>query len=426
MPQIPEAMDVQPELPPQQQSLFVHSVLQTLDVPPYNPSIFANAVEPGSNIISFSSARNSTNRSSSSSTTTPVFSEPAPTPPPVYQAPPPPASPRVNQAPAPAAAVYPPPPPALPVQQTPASNIAPPVAATADEKDALLQLLRGAFGPFPYQGPRPAKQQDMFAPGTFGTSNSIQPLSFQQPPAATGDPFTGMAGGAATGGAAGATHAGGDYGNTASTLMQSLQLSASTQDGDHDIAGLLTSYNAADPHLMVPQQQEVEDVATLFYSNNNAAMYNNSNNGESSVALHQGHGTAYGVNDPALPGGAFDGNAAAFTAPQGSGIVNNQLTTMVVDDLEAMFASDGNEGDYHFPLEYLMGTDLQMFDVGLGSQQGGEGTVGAADAFLNGGEGGMENWAVGSAHDIPMLEGMLMNNTTGGDLFQYYMNIGPE
>jgi hypothetical protein len=416
MPKIPEAIDVQPELPPQQkQSMFVQFVLQALDVPPYNPSIFSDVVETGSNIISFSSARNDSTNRSSTSTTTPVFSEPAPTPPPVYQAPPPPAPPRVNQAPqapAPAAAVYPPPPPALPVQQTPAGNILPP-------EDALPQLLRAAFGPFPYQGPRPAKQQDMFAAGTFGTSNGVQPLSFQQLPAATGDPFTGMAGGgAATGGAAGATHAGGDYGNTASTLMQSLQLGASTQDGDEDVVGLLASYNAAGPHLMVPQQQEVEDVATLFNSN--------INNGESSVALHQGHGTAYGVNDPALAGGAFDGNAAAFTAPQGSGIVNNQLTTMVVDDLEAMFSSDGNEGEHSFPLEYLMGTDLQMFDVGLGGQQGGEGTVGAADAFLNGGEGGMEDWAVGSAHDIPMLEDMLMNNTTGGDLFQYYMNIGPE
>jgi hypothetical protein len=415
MPKIPEAIDVQPELPPQpKQSMFVQSVLQALDVPPYNPSIFSDVVETGSNIISFSSARNDSTNRSSTSTTTPVFSEPAPTPPPVYQAPPPPAPPRVNQAPqapAPAAAVYPPPPPALPVQQTPAGNILPP-------EDALPQLLRAAFGPFPYQGPRPAKQQDMFAAGTFGTSNGVQPLSFQQLPAATGDPFTGMAGGgAATGGAAGATHAG-DYGNTASTLMQSLQLGASTQDGDEDVVGLLASYNAAGPHLMVPQQQEVEDVATLFNSN--------INNGESSVALHQGHGTAYGVNDPALAGGAFDGNAAAFTAPQGSGIVNNQLTTMVVDDLEAMFSSDGNEGEHSFPLEYLMGTDLQMFDVGLGGQQGGEGTVGAADAFLNGGEGGMEDWAVGSAHDIPMLEDMLMNNTTGGDLFQYYMNIGPE
>jgi hypothetical protein len=379
-PQIPEAMDVQPELPPPQrkQSLLVRSVLQTLDVPPYNPSIF-------------SIAGNSTAVAEvppASPLPTPVFSEPAPTPPPVNQAPPPPAPPRVNQAPqapAPAAAVvYAPPPPAVHAQQIPAGNIAPPAAATADKEDTLPQLLREAFGPFPYQGPRPAIQKHMFAPRTFGTSNNIQLLSFQQTPAAAGDPFTGMAGGAATGGAAGATHAGGDYGNTST--------------------------------LMVPQQQEVEDVATLFYSNNNAAMYNNGES--SSVAPHQGHGTAYGVNYPALAGGA------AFTAPQDSGIVNNQLTTMGVDDLEAMFASDGNEYS-NFPLEALMDTDQQTFNVGLNGQQGGEGAVDAAEAFLNGGGGGMEDGAVGSsAVDIAVLEDMLMNNTAEGDMFQNYMNIG--
>jgi hypothetical protein len=193
-------------------------------------------------------------------------------------------------------------------------NIAPPAAATTTvstavtDKEAALssQLLGRAFGPFRYQGPQPATHQDMFAPRTFATSNNIQLLSFQQPLAAAGDPFTGTAGGAAIG-AEGATHAGGDYDNTASTLMQSLQIGGAAQDENDEVAGVMASNTAADPHLMtVPQQ--VDDVAAMFNSNNNSV--------ESFMAPHQAPGMAYRVNNPAMAGGAFDGNAAAFMAPQ--------------------------------------------------------------------------------------------------------------
>jgi hypothetical protein len=100
----------------------------------------------------------------------------------------------------------------------------------------------------------------------------------------------------------------------------------------------------------------------------------------------------------------------------------NQLT-MGLDDLEALFASDENVVDYSFPLEDLMGTDLEAFDAGLTGQQGGEGTVDAAEGNLNGGQGGMEDWVLGSAYEIAMFDGILLNNN-GSDLFEDYMSTG--
>ncbi|KAK3123591.1 hypothetical protein QOZ80_8AG0633240 [Eleusine coracana subsp. coracana] len=445
-----EAMDDddEPHQPPQpKQSLFVQSVLQTLDVPPYNPSIFADAVERGSNIISFFSG---------SGNTTAV----APAPPPVFSstpAPTAPALPPVNQAPqAPA--------PALPVvhhqqQNTPAGNvinniIAPPAAETAmptavAEMEAglqLQQLLTRAFGPFPYQGPLPppAMQQDKFAAPllNFNTSNIQIPLQQPSTTIAAGDLFTGSVGGGEDDIIEAADdvtqhEAGGDYGNTASTLMQSLQLvGAAARDEDDEVAGMMAAYNTtADPHLMAPQHVD-DDVAAMYNynsndnDNNNAAMFYNDNNGDPFGAPHQV--PAYDVNDPAMVGGAFDGNAtAAFMAAPGfDAATQSQVATE--EDPAVMFASDGNLEDYSFPLDALMAADdMQVYDAGLAGQQGSatEGTAAAthdgAGMYLDVGEGGMENWGVGPADEIALFDDMLMNNS-GSDLFTHYMNDGRE
>ncbi|KAK3121880.1 hypothetical protein QOZ80_8BG0662300 [Eleusine coracana subsp. coracana] len=441
-----EAMDddVEPLQPPQpKQSLFVQSVLQTLDVPPYNPSIFADAVERSSNVISFSGSGNTT--AVAPTALPPVFSStPAPTAPEL---------PPANQAPqAPA--------PALPLvhhqqQQTPAGNvisniIAPAAAETAmptaiAEKEAdlqLQQLLARAFGPFPYQGPLPppAMQQDKFAAPllNFNTMSNI-PLPLQQPSTiAAGDLFTGGTVGGGEDDIIEAAdddvtqhEAGGDYGNTASTLMQSLQLvGAAARDEDDEVAGMMAAYNTtAEPHLMVAPQHVGDDVAAMYNynSNDNAAIFFNDNNGDPFGAPHQV--PAYDVNDPAMAGGAFDGNAtAAFMAAPGfDAATQSQVATE--EDPAAMFASDGNLEDYSFPLEALIAADdMQVYDTGLAGQQGGATEGAAHDAagmYLDVGEGGMENWGVGPADEIALFDDMLMNNS-GSDLFPHYMNDGRQ
>ncbi|PVH63527.1 hypothetical protein PAHAL_2G048000 [Panicum hallii] len=169
---------------PRLSSLFVESVLRTLNVPPDNPEFFSDYAGPSSNAAAaFAGASNAAA---------------PPAPPPVYSAAtaPSPAPPRLVYASAPPAS-----PPAVrqQKQQQPAANnivfgsMAPPVAASTAMPAAATatfepQVSRGGTqtqqledvrrqlisGPFPHQQgpPPPVMQQDMVAPAAAGDGPS--------------------------------------------------------------------------------------------------------------------------------------------------------------------------------------------------------------------------------------------------------------
>uniref|UniRef100_K3YMR4 Uncharacterized protein n=1 Tax=Setaria italica TaxID=4555 RepID=K3YMR4_SETIT len=231
----------------QQQSLFVQSVLRTLDVPPYNPRIYADTAGLSDNAGACAS---NTDALPPALATPPVNPSPvpAPAPLPVY-----PAACNVFGATAPSAAVA-----------TMAAGGRPPL---------MLRPFSAS-----HQGPRPLiEQQDMFALGTRGGAGMRRretgtiTLNFQQPPA--GDLFTGMASGAVMtfGASAAATENAGAYGNAACSLLPSLNLGTD----DHDeLSTMVTMHNGSNSNPPVaPPPQHVgvasnEAAMEALYDNN--------------------------------------------------------------------------------------------------------------------------------------------------------------
>ncbi|XP_062191310.1 two-component response regulator ORR33-like [Phragmites australis] len=398
--QQPQAMDGQPQ---PQGSLFVQSVLQTLDVPPYNPKIFAD----GGGLTSNTAVS-------------------APAPPPVYPAP---APHQVYQQQQTADKVF--------------GNIAPPAEATtmATAVTGEQQLSGGnqqqqqvvdspplMFGPFPYQGPPPpVVQQGMFTPWPRGSGmprseiwNFKNPL--QHPPA--GDLVTGMASGATIAAAAAAADAG-EFDNAASSLIQSLNLGAAQDDGG-ELAATMAMYTAV-PDVGFAGNEEAAAMAEL-YNKNNYNNYSYNNNSAGSLVAPQ----VIGMDDPTMAG-AFGGySSASFVAPQGLGAAPNGNQLAVGDDLAAMFTFDQNEEGIMFPLDALLSLDVPMYDAGLDSQLQGGATAAAvapADAAgtsLNGGvQGDMGNWDMGAADGLGVMDDNFLN-ISGDFLFPHDMNNGRE
>ncbi|KAL6661307.1 hypothetical protein ACP70R_000691 [Stipagrostis hirtigluma subsp. patula] len=536
--QQPQALDVaaptsQPAPPPE--SRFVQSVLQKINVPPYNPKIFADAAGPSSiNVSAFAGAGAGSSNTSAAPAPPLVYQQqrqqqklagdvfsvsniaafvastkaasraPASAWPPVHQqqqtvgnvfsniavfptgnavAPAPaPALPSPvyqqqqcagnvlgnnasfvagnNLAPAPAPAPASAPPPAY-QQQRPAGNVfsnitafagggasaaahqqqpaagnvfgdvAPPAATATLETVAIDELSLDnqqlMFGPFPYQGPTPpAMQRDTSAllrSGMPRRETANTQLPFQQP-AAGGDLYMTMTGGATIGAssAAATQHAGMFGDSTAGYLSPSLNLGAA--DHGDELAAMVAMYTMADPAPAATRGVGVAaDEAAMqpFFVGDGAG----------SLAAPQVLGLApNNVNDPAMAGGleslgaAANGNQLAVGAPGNINgtLVGSGAAADGVTNFAAMVASDDNE-NVSFPLEELLGLGAPMYDAGLGGATDGGAAANAAGTSLNGGEGGTRNWDMGASDGLGTLDD-IFNDSTDPFLLLNYMNNG--
>ncbi|KAG2584331.1 hypothetical protein PVAP13_6KG297600 [Panicum virgatum] len=482
--QEPQAMDgrqLGQQQQQQQMSLLLQSLLHSLDVPPYNPGMFADAAGPSNNVAACAGASNAAAPPPAMPPPRPVYPAPAPAPRPVYPVPAPmPPLPPVNPIPAPMPPVYPVPAPALPFAH---QSLQPPMA-----------------------------QQGMFVPWRYGNGNgngngSIM-LSFQGPPA--GDLFTGVG---TFGASAAATNLlGGDdhdelsamatmypglfnpplapqhvgaasdeaaiaalYSNNycAGSLMAPQHIghgaAAAANEEEEDKEALIIdgyiNYNTA--QFMAPQQVEFDhgvapgEAAAMEEALNSISF----SSGSSSLAPDQILGMASNVNEQAIAGGAFSDNAAAsFVEPQNLVVAapngNNQLAPGALgdDDLNrdgslmgsqglglhgaavdgddagfsAMFPADQYEANTMFSLEDLLGLDdSPMSEAGqeLNGQQGGAtggaaaaaAATGAAGTSPAGGEGGKATWDIEDDGDSDILDDLLL-----GDLWDNYRTSSDE
>ncbi|PUZ51795.1 hypothetical protein GQ55_6G218400 [Panicum hallii var. hallii] len=382
--QEPQAMDDRQPGQQQQMSLLLQYLLHSLNVPPYNPSLFVDAAGPSNNVAACAGASNAA-APPPALPLPPVYPGPAPAPRPVYSAPAPP--PPVNPSPVPVP--FPAPAP-RPVNPAPALAPVPPVYPVPAP---ALPLVHQGLQP-------PIVQQGMFVPWWYGNGmrrreNGSIMLSFQQPPA--GDLYTGIGSrGATFGASAAATPHAGANGNAAGALLQSLNLLGADDHGELSaMVTMNTGYNPPlAPHhvgaasndeaaiaalysnnycarsLMAPQHigrgvaaangaADIEALISDGYINYNTASFMESQQvdhgvapGEaaameealnsinfssgSPLAPDQVLGMASNVNEQAIAGGAISGNAVSFApfqdlivaAPNG----NDQLAPGALDE----------------------------------------------------------------------------------------------
>ncbi|KAG8087453.1 hypothetical protein GUJ93_ZPchr0010g7717 [Zizania palustris] len=217
------------------------------------------------------------------------------------------------------------------------------------------------FGPFSYQGPLPPSMQNHLnfqAAPVFPAQAVMEqpepelPLPFEQP---VGDLVGASAGGASIGGApdhaAAASYAGALQHNGAANTFMSMD----------------AVYSPIDPIVATHAQQGAVAVASEEYSAT--------------------------VTSTAILMEAASNNAGQFMLPQ------------VVPAAETEIAAYGEDDDFTFPLEALLGLEDNPFmDVGAGDDD-------AAEAQLNADDGGMETpwWDLIPESDFTMDE-LLMNN----------------
>ncbi|KAJ1287993.1 hypothetical protein BS78_02G054100 [Paspalum vaginatum] len=453
-------------------SLFVQSVLRTLDVPAFNPKFFTAAAGASSSYVAaFAGASNTA--APPAPALPPVSSQaPAPAPHPWYSAPATtPPQPPVKPAPLELPLVSQPPPPP-PTASNVFGNITLPLAAdatvTPEPQFACDNLLSQGvcqpltFGPFPYTGPLPPamqQQQNMVAPA--------------------GDLFAGMAGGGgATIGAssAAATEAGAYCNEVSSFLLQPPSLGAEQDGGGDDLEAMMACmYAMADPPVAVAPHIIVGGGA----SNEAAAMPglhgdNFIGNGAGSFfEPDQVIGMADNENGLAIMagggGGAFGSvNAASFMAPQEVGMVlpngdhqqapgagygiyeslmgmGSQDPGAVTDGHAAgivapMLPYDQYEDGTLFPLQALldMPPPLYEFDADMDAAQaqlGGSDSTSTGSAVtaanvagtsLIGGQDALNNWDDVGAADALMMPDDLFMYSNGDSMFPQYLNNGRE
>lgn len=295
--------------------------------------------------------------------------------------------------------------PWFPVFQQPAGNVSDNIVLAAAQQYsggqvAFPQLLN-FFGPFTYQGPPPPAAQNMLlAQGEMEQQREaeIQP-PLEQP---VGDLVAGAAADGAAIGAAAAAHAG-SLGNCAGSLVAPLPLGAAPSE-----SALEELFNIAES-LAAPLGD-----AALASEEDKALMEALANSAGPFVAPRVLAMPAAEENVPAM--GAPDSINGSLPVASGNG----PAVASGEGELAPMVAADE---DLMFPLDALLGLDMPMdIDGGLGQQGAIDAAVAAAAGagdFLNGEEGGIGNWYLGTEDFTPL--GEIFKDTTGDFMMPNYM-----